>query len=342
MPFSLDPLDSKLVLPKPKNSVEDEKVLLLEEQRRAIYTRKRDGHCVHLVINNRGCAQIYTRGNVREISANFPHLIEELETIKLPKNSLFACELIAEKDGKDWREHVASLSATEDSKEAIEKQRRDGLAKLMVFNVFILDGKDVSTLTNEQRIIEIVQDLFFVNFKHVIPVEILNKSFVESQKFVSTHRWEGLVVYDSQAVSTYRLDSNPDRPPRPEGCWKRKPSYEDDFVVTGWVPGTKGKRHEGRMGKLVLAQAHPSTGSLIPCGEVGIGFSDQERDYFANDGLYPLVAQVEYERRFPPRTLSKKRIQCALCNPRFVRLRDDKNAEGCLLPEELVSALPFK
>ncbi|MEK7802183.1 MAG: hypothetical protein AAB276_06995, partial [Pseudomonadota bacterium] len=147
-------------------------------------------------------------------------------------------------------------------------------------------------------------------------------------------------IYDTNGKSAYRLDGNDDNPPRPVGCWKRKPIREEDFIAYGWVRGTKGKRHENRMGKLLLAQVDKKTGEQIVCGEVGIGFSDKQRDEYANDKLYPCVAEVHYERRFPPRKISKGRVQCALCNPRFGRLRDDKKPNGCILPEELSSLLP--
>lgn len=335
LPFSLDPLDPRLVLPKPKNSVEDDKIFRLEQQNRLIFTRKRDGHGVSAVITDN--PKIYTRGSVRDISENFPMIIKELKELGHLKNTLLCCELVAEKDGSDWREYVASLTLSLPHV-ARDLQERNGYPKLMVYNMLVDCGKDISQTSHEWRI-ACIQLMLEHDFKYLFPVETLKGNFNQLQKRIVRQHWEGMVIYDREAVSAYRLDGNSDRPPRPEGCWKRKPSAEDDFVAIGFVTGTAGKRHEHRMGKLILAQVHPKSGELVPCGEVGIGFSDQEREELADNSLYPFVVQVEYERRFSPRQLSKKRVQCALCNPRFVRRRDDKTVGACLLPKNLAGEL---
>ncbi len=330
LPFSLYPLDSRLVLPKPKNSVEDDVILALEKVGQAIFTRKRDGHCVTAVITDK--PRLYTRGEQREISQNFPQIIKDLEKADIPKNTLLACELIMDRDGKDHREYVSSLAAESDPKAAIGRQRKDGRASLMVFNVLVHDSKDVTDLPNYNRLV-MVYELFGERFPYVFPVEELIGTFKEVKERVLANGWEGVVIYGAREVSGYRLDGKTDSVPRPYGAWKWKPAFEDDFIVTGWTKGTKGKKHGHRMGKIALTQRHPVTGEEVLCGEVGIGFSDIERDEFANDSLYPFVAEIQYERRFAPRKLSKNRVQYALCSPRFIRRRHDKKAEECFLPE---------
>ncbi len=339
LPFSLDPLDTRLVLPKPKNSVEDEKIFALEKAGNALYTRKRDGHCVTVVITGQKSNRIklYTRGETRDITENFPHIIAELQSLKyLIPSCVFSAELYAEKNNRDWREHVSRLAAS-DIRHSAEYQHLYGYAKLLIFNVLVYGGKDVSIVLNEHRL-KMLSSLF-QNLTYVKPIEYVIGTFQQAQAEAIKNGWEGLVVYDKTKPTTYRLDGNKDRPPRPDGCWKRKPSYEDDFIATGWVKGTPGKRHEDRMGKILLAQQHSATGKNIPCGEVGIGFSDTDREFFANDKKYPCVVQVEFERRFPPRKLSRGRVQCALCNPRFVRRRTDKKSAGCVLPDDLAEQM---
>jgi len=56
------------------------------------------------------------------------------------------------------------------------------------------------------------------------------------------------------------------------------------------------------------------------CGEVGGGFSDQQREYYADKMLYPLVVEVKYEKRFASR---------ALRFPQFLRERADKSVDEC-------------
>ncbi len=336
LPFDLDPLFPGLVLPKPKNSVADETILDLENRDRLLITRKRDGHCVTAVITDK--PRIYTRGKVADISDNFPFIINDLKRAKVPKNTLFACELVAEKDDSDWREFVSTLAADQDPARAIKAQEQKGWARLAVFNIFVLEGALVASQTNMWRYNTLRGLLDFKDLKCVSSVQILNDSFADAQERVLKNHWEGLVLYDKSAVSQIRLDGRSDNPPRPTGCWKRKPSYEDDFIATGYVKGTAGKRHEHRMGKLLLYQVDPTTGDLVSCGEVGTGFSDDERSNFAHSYLYPFVVQVEYERRFPMKKLSRGRVQFALCNPRFIRSRVDKTLGACLLPEELLTS----
>jgi ATP-dependent DNA ligase len=334
LPFTLDPLDKRLVLPKPKNSVENDIVHALEKKKRACFTRKRNGYGVVLALSNK--AKVYTRGSIRDISENVPHITDEIESVRPSRNSVLCGELLAERDGKDWPEFITRVTQN-DVDTAQELQKQFGRVKLMIYNVLVYNGEDVTRCMNEERL-RIVHSLFS-ECRYSFPVEVVNQSFAAAQETVIANKWEGLVVYDKAAATMYRLDGNDDRPPRPYGCWKRKPAYEDDFIVVGWVGGTAGKRHEKRMGKLILAQVHPETGQTVPCGEVGIGFTDEDRDVLADDSRYPFVAEVQFERRFPPRAISKSRIQCALANPRYVRLREDKNPNACVLPAELTAQL---
>ncbi|MBI4120827.1 MAG: hypothetical protein HY457_01030 [Parcubacteria group bacterium] len=337
-PFALNPLDTTFVPPKPKNSVEDERVLALEADGRAIYTRKYDGYYVSAVVTG-GRARLYTRGIARDITANFPHLVEELEGIRFPRGgSLFCAELVIDDRGSDNRELVSRIVLARPDAAAI-LQLEQGFAGLRVFNTLILGNEDVAPKTNAERL-AIVREMITYRANKVLPAEVIKLPFAEAQKLVRKNKWEGLVIYDASKPTAYGIDAEgPDNPPRPNGCWKWKPTSEDDFIAIGWEKGSNGGKHENRMGKLQLAQIHPVTCAQIPCGEVGTGFSDKERDIFANDRMYPCVVQVEYERRFAPRAMSRGRVQTALCNPRFVRIRDDKPARHCLLPPELAAAV---
>lgn len=337
LPFQLEPLDKRFVPPKPQNSVENGKIIAVEKAGNAIFTRKRDGHYLTVVIKKN--VRLYTRGIVKDVTANFPHIVNELRGLHLPKGgALFGSELIMDRGGKDCREYVARLTSRA-AADAIALQEEQGRASLMVFNMLVLGGEDISSTQNAERIARVHELLR--GREHVRPVEILNCTFEEAQQRVLKEKWEGLVVYDATKKSGYRLHGNESNPLRPDGCWKKKPAYEDDFIAYAWEPGTAGKRHEKRMGKIFLAQ-FDERGNRILCGEVGTGFSDEEREALANDSLYPCVVQVEYERRFPPRRVRSNAVQCALCNPRFVRLRDDKLPASCLLPQELLLQIRAK
>ena len=333
--FSLDPLDKKFVPPKPQNSVEDERVLDVARAGRAVFTRKRDGHYVSAVVSN-GKAKIYSRGEVADLTDRFLHIARDLAELPLAKGgSLLCCELIKETDGRDDRDFVSRLARSSPAA-AVELQETHGMARLMVFNALVAGGSDISASPNDMRI-RLVRRLFSRRrLDYVFPVEVLQDTFEQAQWRVRENGWEGLVIYDGTKPSGYRLDGNEERPLRPAGCWKWKPLKEDDFIAYRWAYGTQGARHEHRMGKLYLAQMHTETGVRIPCGEVGIGFSDEERELFANDALYPCVVQVAYERRHKPKSIARGIAQCALCNPRYAHwLRGDKHPDACILPPDL-------
>lgn len=333
-PFTLEPLDKLFVPPKPKNSAEEGQLESLEREGVLILTRKRDGHYLTAVLGKE--VRLYTRGLVKDVTANFPHIVAELSRIRYRKRSEVLCgEVYFERHGKDDREFIASLTSRS-AEEAIRLQRERGRASFMVFNVLVHAGENVAAQwTNAQRL-QLIESKF-QGLTCVRPVEVLKCSLAEAMASAVREGWEGLVTYHALKKSGFRLDGNEDSPVRPDGCWKKKPSYEDDFVVTGWKLGTKGKRHSHRVGKLFIAQYGPG-GELIPCGEVGIGLNDDMRNRLANDSLYPFVAEVRFERRFAPRAVKKREVQCALCFPCFVRVRTDKAPTACRLPENLAQA----
>ena len=140
-------------------------------------------------------------------------------------------------------------------------------------------------------------------------------SFEAAQKVVEKEQWEGLVLYDTEGCSDFRLDG---KVSRPQVCWKRKPVKEDDFIVRRWIPRPN---NHSMVREFVLSQIDPETGKEIDCGKCGTGLKNKERAELANDALYPLVVEVRFFERFPSGKLQ---------SPVFVRVRDDKKPDECL------------
>ncbi len=343
LPFSLDPLDKNFVPPKPKyqGSINEERLRALEARGDLIKSRKRNGHYLSCAVTNE--ARLYNRGEVSDLTGNFSHIASELMRIPFPPGgTLLGGEII--RDGSDGRDDLGAVSSltSSDAEVALRLQKAQGMARYMVFNVFVLGGAPVDQWSNRKRI-DCIHGLLADRCTYVFPAEVLPCNLLDAQAMARKERWEGLVLCDANAPTAFALDGNEKSPPRPDGSWKWKITFEEEFIATGWVRGTKGARHEHRMGKLNLAQVHPFAGDLVPCGEVGIGFTDKEREWFADDSRYPCEVEVEYENRNPPKRITKGRVQCALDKPRFSRLRTDKSpaSDSCLLPESLARNLLF-
>ncbi|MBI2056191.1 MAG: hypothetical protein HYT37_02330 [Candidatus Sungbacteria bacterium] len=327
IPFTLHPLDKKLVLAKPKHSVKASVVKKLEEEGKLVITRKRDGYRMLVGIAD-GNIRFFTRG-ISETTAHFPQLAEEIKKLDLPSDGvLLDGELVVHKDGKDDISTLTSIvkSTPGEARKLQEKH----LLTYIILNVVMWERVLLTHLPFNERL-NYINFLFIGNQnfpfplpadQQILPIETLWYDLATAQQHVREQKWEGLVLYDRTKPTEIRLDGNIMNPPRPNGCWKWKPAKEDDFIVRRWAYGTKGKAHEHRMGKLFLSQINPKTGKEVPCGELGGGFKVYEREFFAKEVKYPLVVQVRFEKMFPSN---------ALRNPVFVRIRWDKTPAECIL-----------
>lgn len=104
------------------------------------------------------------------------------------------------------------------------------------------------------------------------------------------------------------------------GWYKIKPIRELDAVITGWYQGTG--RNFGRLGALSIA-VYNADGVIIPLGKVGTGFDDDHRTEITRKDIGRVI-QVEYD---------EVNSQGSLRFPRFVRFRDDKSPEDCLVEQ---------
>ena len=107
-----------------------------------------------------------------------------------------------------------------------------------------------------------------------------------------------------------------------------KPKLEADFIVR-WDPNNgigewgKGKKSKG-VGSVQLYLWDPETGTEVPICLTGGGLTDADVARFADPKLYPTVWQVEFDSWTP---------KGALRFPVFLRERDDKKPEECLISQ---------
>lgn len=326
-PLSLAPLSKDFVLGKPiKQDDYDESIIYeLEKRGHLIITRKRDGWKLFVVKTN-GDWRIYTDG-INDVTDRLPHCVAELKILNVPDHSLLVCEGVLDRKGKDNFSKVgAILNGRVATDVAIKKQQEVGPIKLMFFDVVFWGCANLSKnglgipyacrLTIIQRILRHVPS----SLKCLMPPQVLRMSYDKAKKEVVKKGWEGLVLYDAGFKSSFRLDGK--EPERPEGCYKRKPIYEDDFIVRSWIGDDE--KHPQRVKKVILLQIDWKTKEEFECGELGSFTGKMRQDLFI--ARYPLVMQVRFEHRYPSGKLR---------NAIFVRLRPDKRVSDCIAPKNV-------
>lgn len=368
IPHLLADLPGNFSLYKPGNNLL-ESVSLLEkvEHGQALFTLKRNGMAVWVVVDNAGVAQIYSRRNrpwhkdegpeEREdgtldyskaipLAARYPYLIQAIDSLKLPPNTMLACELVNTKgDSKECFAHVQSVEKSL-TPAALSKQDQDGYLGLYCWDIPFLDGNDYVTTQNVIYRYHLIYHLLNrTDRKWIFPIQTwVFESTDQAIKYAKDNNLEGWVVVDPNGIygdKGWNLKGKPDRPS--SYCAKLKPWFEDDFIVQ-WDPskkwGTYGKgKHE--KGKLVTLP----DGSQVEHGGVGsVGLfqfnlegkpvyicdcssgMDYEFQAKLTQDSFPFVAEVKYVDRS---YVSDGDDTNALTFPGFVRVRTDKLVADC-------------
>lgn len=132
------------------------------------------------------------------------------------------------------------------------------------------------------------------------PVSVAGRNPLALKIIINDNKWEGLVL----KVLHY------------SGWYKLKPVQTVDAVITGWKPGKS--KNRGKIGSLEISVYKDE--KLTPIGLVG-AFPDGMREQNP-DSFIGRVCEVHYDS-----VMSQGRLRFA----RFIRWRDDKPPEECLL-----------
>jgi len=178
-------------------------------------------------------------------------------------------------------------------------------ASLYLYDILYWDGEPwVKTVEVGERIAKLywlfgnpskVEDMLIS--EHLAPVQIdfdanLNNDLDRAKQL----GWEGYVLVDAEATYGEKGVSFAGKNYRPDGCWKRKPRYDGEFLVTGVYTGTA--KNRTKLGGFYISQTHPTTGETIDCGKCGGGLSDEVRA-LPLDQWPGKVIHVEYDSRSP-------------------------------------------
>jgi ATP-dependent DNA ligase len=313
----------KLVLAKPIEQSPPDVIEMLEKSRRLIIERKRNGHSTLITLagTRPGDVGIYSR-SIQVLADKFPHHVEAVRSLSVPAGTLLQAEnVMADKSGIE-RSGLITRFAGSGAERAIALQAELGLSTFAFFNILVHKYESIAHWPYRDRL-ALLRELLAKNQNPALElVEVLDGSLAERKKQSLAQKWEGLVLYDAEASTEFRVDGNHDRPPRPFGCWKWKDYLEGDFVATGWIPSTS-KRNLGLVKDLEIAQYDPQSGELVHWGKVGIGLTQKERHEYTDNSLYPMVFEVQFESRTPNNRLTLAQI---------LRRRFDKAPTECFSP----------
>ena len=322
------PLRKELCMFKPKTSCEEKKLAALEKAHKAVLTVKRDG-LMHLMVSSDLGHDIYSR-RMDVVSGKFPHLIAGMKA--LPPKTILLGEVIYEVDGRDNFKMCCSICRSDDEL-AVEKQAGHPV-KYYAFDIAFLNGVCLlTTKTFAERRVELLKLVNKLGSEYITASEVINKTHAEAMQEIKERKLEGLVIWDADGImkegEAYTLNG---KAYRPNLVWKSKPKYEGDFIVRfdpahqigEWGSGKNGNK----MKSVYLYQLQDGQESFI-C-KCGGGFDDEGRTKYSDPALFPMVFQIEFDS-----IMSKTG---ALRFPVFIRERQDKGVDECLLDERIIAA----
>jgi len=292
----LEALPKNLCFYKPKNSITSKKLKELEQSGDYIYTVKRDG-MMHIVSNNINGIQIYSR-RMDLVTDSYPHLTDPMGI--LPVGTVLLGEMVFIKnDGTDDFNLVSRICRS-DADKAKQRQEEFGKLTFYIFDIAAFNGKELLTSRSyiERRIIieSLVEE---INSPHIVMSERIDKRHVDAMREVRRRKLEGLVIFDAVAtMDVAKAYTFTGKAERPNVLWKSKPKYEDDFIVrfdpeNGIGEYGSGKNH-GKL-KSVYCYQLDENGQEIFLAKCGGGLTDEERSYYTDSLLFPMVWRVEYD-----------------------------------------------
>ncbi len=321
--LSFFPFDTRFVGPKPQSEIDPVWLAEVEAAGELGIFQKRDGYQAVVPISDR--VQIFSR-TCNEWTGRFPHIENSIDMMCLPQETLLIGEMTASRDGKDDLDHFGRFVKLK-LENSLREQVELGLPHLNLFNILVYRGEDVSHLPFRERL-AMLNDLCKKDHPHVSVIKPIRKSFADAKRHSQKMGWEGLVLYDMRAPTTFSLGGKSMLPPRPVGCGKWKLDPEDDFVAVGRRISTSDK-YKGLVRDLKIIQYDPVTKKPIHCGFVGTGLTKELKEKLLDESLFPFVLQAKFECRTRKHKVRKARILRVF--------RDDKRPEECIHPYSIAA-----
>jgi len=241
---------------------------------------------------------------------NFPHIIEEIESVLAVKPAPYDCVLDGEVMSKDFQDLMKQVHR-KDGKAATDSVLH--LFDFIPLTDFLQGGWDKPQTYRSNLVKYWVlenEDLL----KHVVACEWEevdlsttegNKRFVELNKTAVDGGYEGVMIKDVDAPYECK---------RTHSWLKAKPFIEITLNVVDVEPGTG--RNEGRLGAVIVEGEDDGYNYRLNCGS---GFTDAQRDEYWTERA-DLIGQL-VEIRADARTKSQDSDTYSLRFPRFKTFR---------------------
>ena len=292
-----------------------EGAILLAGSNTLYVEEKFDGSRFGLELTEEGwCA--WSRNGIDRAS-NIPYIIEQLNALDLPVGTVLDCEVIVmhEDRTKRWELSRSVMGTKEFNPEAIR-------AHLLIFDIQYLgldDFKKESYIFRRSVIKRLFKDhkmttndTYMCTHNLAYPRAWTMSHLKDLWRIIVDEQNGEGVMLKNDKVSNYGKD------------WtKVKKEATADAFILGATPG-KGK-YEGQIGALELAVYNE--GVIWPIGKCS-GMDDDTRKTMTDLALHGALKHLVIEVKFNDVTKNKK-----LRHPRFIRWREDKAKEACLLEQ---------
>jgi bifunctional non-homologous end joining protein LigD len=287
-----------------------------------IYERKFDGERVLVFRNNKGI-RLLSR-NKTELNDTYPEIEKAL--IKQKSNDfVIDGEIVAFEGTKTSFERLQRRMGVHDREEAMRVRVR---VFYYVFDILHLEGYDLtslSQLTRKQILKEAIS--FHDPMRYVIHRK---ENGLKFHRDACMKGWEGVIAKDTRSVYQHK---------RSKSWLKFKCMESQELIIIGYSDP-----HGGRTGFGAIMVGYYDEGELQYAGKVGTGF-----DEVTLDEMYRKMSRLEIEKSpladkdvgergvhwIKPKLIAQVGFtewtgSGALRHPRFLGLRDDKNAKDVI------------
>lgn len=329
---------------QPKAQKEIDKLL---EDGEPIFTVKRDGLCHFALITTDGAVRLYTR-RLDECTGWYPHLVREFEEMDLPPETICSFELICidEKTGKDSRKLTQGLSRSTMERAVRLQEDPFRRPKAVVLGFPFWGGDPIMQTQSVEEWMGLtlseVQNRVG-RLRYIQNMDVLHGNWEEVTEYVIEQEFEGLVVYDADAVFGEKAFNFRGRVER-TASYKWKPIFELDAIMIFDPDDEFGTGHKERgawgkgkikdlPGRVALYQFDEGDDLHYLCN-VGGGFTEKQRGEVLdrardNEGVAGVGVIKYVSRTFRSRGDDTN----ALTEPVFLGFHPDKDIYEVIEPE---------
>jgi bifunctional non-homologous end joining protein LigD len=268
--------------------------------------------------------------NSKDKSAQFPEIIEALQSIAAKKKRSFVVdgEIVALIDGKPARFQELQSRMHVKATHVIERYRTSAPASLILFDILMSGDKVMLNETWSERRTELLRQFGKMTSERIQITESIEGDGKKMLQLARRQGWEGIIA--KRTTSTYQPGE------RSRSWLKLKVEFRQEFVVGGFTEPRNSRQH---LGAVLLG--YFDRGRLIYVGHTGGGFTsaalgemyrrlkplERSTSPFVevprtNERAHWVSPEIVVEVKFSEWTADGK-----LRQPIYIGIRDDKDPE---------------